>query len=792
MRCDVTDPATPCAPVFPLGADNAIKRRSGAVAPRVKVGVGSITGMVKWTAGAFGAAALALAAATPAQAQGTPPREDVILVLDASGSMWGQIDGEAKITIARNVVGELLEDLPETRRLGLVAYGHTRKGDCNDIETLAEVGASRAEIRRAVEAINPKGMTPISASVRFAAEQLRYTEMPATVILVSDGEETCNLDPCEVGTALEASGVNFTAHVIGFDIENEAHRAQLQCLAENTGGIYVNASNSAELADALEQTVAEAPEMVRETILSLRATDLKGGPEIETGLDWRVTLAGTDDEVHAVSGTGNSEVELAAGTYDVSVAWPEMGLEGETLGVVLREGAPRTVTIALEQALEATLAIEPEGTAPVSSEITVTWTGPARRGDFITITAPDAAPSSYSDYEYPARSGNRLTLRMPVDPGAYEVRYVVGSAPNLVIARMPIEAVPTEATLSAPDTVNAGAVVAVEWAGPGYNDDWITIVKPEAGERSYGDYAHTRNGNPLELTAPLEAGAYEVRYVQAGEKVIVRRPIMVEAVGARVTGPASATVGTVHDIDWLGPNGQRDWITVVAPDAGARSYGDYAKTRDGSPISLKMPLEPGTYEIRYVQGGEQVIARQPIEIVEAEVTLTAPDEATVGQKVEIAFQGPGVKGDWLTVVAPDAGARRYGDYARAIDGSPARIDVPLEPGTYEVRYVLDGRRVVATKPITIRESEASIAGPARVVAGERFEVDWTGPGNNRDMLTVVGPDQPAQRYEDYRYTRQGSPAALTAPSTPGRYELRYVLGGRRVIATTPIEVVGRE
>ena len=66
---------------------------------------------------------------------------DSILVLDASGSMWGQIAGEAKIAIAKKVLGDLLSDLPADRRLGLIAYGHRRAGDCADIEELAAVGA---------------------------------------------------------------------------------------------------------------------------------------------------------------------------------------------------------------------------------------------------------------------------------------------------------------------------------------------------------------------------------------------------------------------------------------------------------------------------------------------------------------------------------------------------------------------------------------------------------------------------------------------------------------------------
>ncbi|MCB1844153.1 MAG: VWA domain-containing protein, partial [Halioglobus sp.] len=72
--------------------------------------------------------------------------KDAILILDASGSMWGQIDGVNKIVIAKDVVEGLVRGLPAEQRLGLVAYGHRRESDCADIETLADIGAARADV----------------------------------------------------------------------------------------------------------------------------------------------------------------------------------------------------------------------------------------------------------------------------------------------------------------------------------------------------------------------------------------------------------------------------------------------------------------------------------------------------------------------------------------------------------------------------------------------------------------------------------------------------------------------
>lgn len=194
-----------------------------------------------------------------------------MLVLDASGSMWGQIQGRSKIEIAREAVGTMLKTWPRNQQIGLMAYGHRSKGNCADIEVLKAPGAlDAAAMQQAVNALQPKGMTPITASVRMAAEQLKFSERKATVILVSDGEETCHADPCALGAELEKLGVDFTAHVVGFDLPEGKARAQLQCLAKSTGGRYVEARDAAELNKALGQLAQAAPAAPPKPIQNLK------------------------------------------------------------------------------------------------------------------------------------------------------------------------------------------------------------------------------------------------------------------------------------------------------------------------------------------------------------------------------------------------------------------------------------------------------------------------------------------------------------------------------------------
>ncbi|PTE11312.1 vWA domain-containing protein [Mesorhizobium helmanticense] len=185
----------------------------------------------------------------------------VIVILDASGSMWAQIDGKPKLEIARESLRAALQSIPTDREIGFMAYGHREKAGCEDIELIVPPQAGSAgAISTAADSLKFLGKTPLTAAVKQAAEALKYTEDRATVVLITDGLETCGGDPCALGKELKAAGIDFTADVVGFGLTAEEGK-QVACLAENTGGKYIQASDEKALQDALAETVAApAPE----------------------------------------------------------------------------------------------------------------------------------------------------------------------------------------------------------------------------------------------------------------------------------------------------------------------------------------------------------------------------------------------------------------------------------------------------------------------------------------------------------------------------------------------------
>ncbi len=189
----------------------------------------------------------------------SPPgaTDRLVLILDGSGSMWGQVEGVAKIVIARKVLTDLVKELPDDTEVGLVAYGHRRQGDCKDVETLVPIGPLHRQIlTERIHGVDAKGKTPIAGALREAIAAMRAKPKAATFILVSDGLESCGGDPCATVRGARGAGIDFRLHVIGFDL-GDADISQLECTAHAAGGRFFSAKNAGQLATALRKIVED-------------------------------------------------------------------------------------------------------------------------------------------------------------------------------------------------------------------------------------------------------------------------------------------------------------------------------------------------------------------------------------------------------------------------------------------------------------------------------------------------------------------------------------------------------
>ena len=553
--------------------------------------------------------------------------ENVMLVLDASGSMWGQIDGRTKIEIAREASGKVVSGWDQANQVGLIAYGHRRKGDCSDIETLIPLGPMNGDAFMAtVNALNPKGMTPLSQAVIDAAAALKSSEAKATVILVSDGEETCNLDPCKVGTELEKTGVDFTAHVIGFDVQNPEHQAQLRCLAENTGGRYFNARDARELTAAVQGAVSSSTQLPPPPASATLAP--QGKAVITQSLD--VAWSGPADEGDFITVV---LPDAAPGHYTNYVYVPEKDGGGNgslafTMPAIagdyeLRYVSPRRESQVLARVpivigdLEAV--IDAPDTAVAGTMLSVTARGPRHGSHWVGFVEPGKPASAYISHHYarlPER-GDTLEIKVPADAGDYELRYVLNEGERVVYSR-PIKVVAAEVMVDGPAEVMAGERVVIQAAGPVDGGHWIGFAPAgsDAGAYISGSYDRPQSERgSVSVTAPLDAGNYEYRYVLfESQKVAASKPVKVLAAKVTLRLPATVAANTSIEVGFSGPRADGNWIGIVPVGGDGSQYEgwDYVPA-EGDSVHIETPEKAGDWEVVFVQGS-QVIARQPVRV----------------------------------------------------------------------------------------------------------------------------------------------------------------------------------
>jgi len=270
---------------------------------------------------------LALPSAAPVSAK------TVELILDASGSMNAQLPGgETRLAAAKTAVAKVVALLPKDTDLAFRAYGHQsprEKHDCNDTQLLVSFGAAGgngAQIESSARGLTARGYTPITRVLELAAKDFISggKKGEKAIVLVSDGKETCDGDPCATAAALAAAGAELSIHAIGFEVDLAA-RKQLQCIAKVARGSYADAAGAAQLAAALQQAVAAKMEKVAPLgkepgNLQVKGADLIGHV---------VKDAATGKIVGEISSTIDT-VKVPAGLYHVAFGnawWKSVSVE---------------------------------------------------------------------------------------------------------------------------------------------------------------------------------------------------------------------------------------------------------------------------------------------------------------------------------------------------------------------------------------------------------------------------------------------------------------------------------
>ncbi len=367
-------------------------------------------GLFMASASGWGASAQAADAAT------------TVIVFDGSGSMWGRMgtnDKDTKFAVAREAIRRALPKLAPHTRVGLAAFGHRRKADCNDTEiVLTPEPLEPDRIMAPLEKFNPKGKGPLVAAMREAASALSKVAGASSIVLIHDDPDNCSQDPCAAAEDLAKISPKLAIHVISIGL-SKSDSQRMACVPRITGGRYFDTQDAASLGVAIEDALklasletkppaagtsvaAEAkpleiappppPVPVEDTSppgLKLSATLGPGGPAVLVPLSWKVQRVSNPEGTPPIAATKSAtlDVALAPGSYVVDVQHGlvaarqtvEVKAKGKTrLAVVLQAGAVR-LSANLQKGMppleQAVFAIFEAATA--QSQPRAVWTGGA-------------------------------------------------------------------------------------------------------------------------------------------------------------------------------------------------------------------------------------------------------------------------------------------------------------------------------------------------------------------------------------------------------------------------------
>ena len=433
--------------------------------------------------------------------------QPAMLVLDGSASMWGSTEERSRIDIEREAVRGLMNRWPAGRPVGLVAYGHRQSQECADVELLRAPGTDTAEITTLVQAIIPRGRSPLAEAVRQAAEALGNGG--GSVILVTDGIETCHPDPCAVAQGIARSGSRVAIHTIAFALADPAALAQLRCMAEATGGQALTADGAAELAEALDRAASSPrpgarvsaprgePVPVPRLVVTLR---LCPTCDPMTG-DARI-LVRRGEEVVATNGAPFGRFfDLPAGDYLISVETP-LFERGPVPATVPRAGPGRVEVVLDAGWLVGDVRSAPSG-RPVTARSHLEWQA---------LAAPDDGQPHSAE-----AVGSSPAFLVPA--GAHRLRARVGNAESSAEA-----AVTAGEVVLLPLPVRFG-MLAIQRRGFGDAKPRVSVTAIEDDRIVFDDWPDQER-----VEIPLAPGRYRIAAIHAGEHAEAEVEIHGEAI----------------------------------------------------------------------------------------------------------------------------------------------------------------------------------------------------------------------------------------------------------------------
>ena len=299
---------------------------------------------------------------------------------------------------------------------------------------------------------------------------------------------------------------------------------------------------------------------------------------------------------------------------------------------------------------------------------------------------------------------------------------------------------------------------------------WGKIEGPEIGPIELAEIIHLGND-----------GAVEINLVNVPDVTLEVDP----------DGPLA---GAEAYIQYWGatPGNNRVAVAIAGAKAGQFLVQSPALEPTGE-VALPLPDHPYDLEIQMTRdigsGVHQLLGRVAFETERRRVSIDAPKKVENGTVMELGWSGDELPGDHITIVTEGSDIAESLLCIPVVGQGPVAANAPEVAGEYLVRYLSRRGRMLDRANLEVFEILATLEGPTEVTLGEGVSVAWTGPDSPHDFVSIAALDEADEQYRSFLPTTSGNPLLLTAPTTPGDYEIRYVRGvDGEVLARQPLVV----
>jgi Ca-activated chloride channel family protein len=620
-----------------------------------------------------------------AGAQSTPA---TVIIVDGSGSMWGALGTErtSKFDLTRDALRQSFARVSPEARVGLVSFGHRRKGDCSDVEAIAAPEPGPIDrIPSLVDKLNPKGRGPLVLALKEAAKMVDPASA-GNVILLHDGADNCQLDACAAAAEIAKANPRLVVHVIGLGLE-KADAQRMICVPSVTKGKMFDVRDAATLKAALNEALtlanldqtspAARPEAATtqpqtytpgsEAVsgppgLRITAALAANGPALTQPVAWRIMKDETPDEVVIERSAPEIFEKLPQGTYIVEA---RLGLATARQTVEAASKGPTIVRIVFNA-----------GTLKLTAR--ANNNGDPLANPFVTISNASAADAEPARGTQAIWIGREPDAEVVAPAGSYHVRVEDGLAHREVVV-----AVAAGARAEVPLNLGTGRLElsAVDREG-GENFEAVTFLIAEDDPDSPQGRREVARSAAAHADFILPAGTYYVTAKLANTEARERIAIGTGDIVKHTLALNVARLYLSAQLDGTAaPADQPVTFRVLHLDGNIAR--EIARSTEATPLFL---LSQGRYRIEAQLGTLNVKAAMEVDLVPGkDVKLMLKlDSGQVTIKPARGVETGAPEGQWQVRDSGGSVVLRSGHG----DSRTAR----LAPGRYVVRFETGERR----------------------------------------------------------------------------------------------------